>query len=98
MILFAVAITGISTLVYGELKHKKERDKLAQLKTEMKTIEKLVKKAQKDRFINKTLAPAIYNIRIEQYRKRLERLKGEIPAQEKLIKRQGAKKKHKWFK
>lgn len=62
------------------------RSKIKHLKAERATIEDLMEKAQLERFKEKTLSAAVYQIRMEEYRKRLNEIKTKLPVYEALAK------------
>lgn len=77
----------IIIIAYGFWNKRRIKKDLKKMKLEKKTIEKLLKDIQEDRFVDKSMSSAVYNVRSEQYKNRLERLKAKIPVYEKLVKK-----------
>jgi len=67
-------------------KIKRTREKLRKLKLEKESLNRLMKKAQMDRFKKGEISESIYKIRMEKYSQRLNEVKGTIPVLEAMLK------------
>jgi hypothetical protein len=63
------------------------RNKLEDLKTEQKALIRLIKKAQTERYKKATISNIVYKIRMEQYTKRLNANKQNIPVLKSMLRK-----------
>ncbi len=71
--------------VVKKVRKKLAKKKLLELRMELQTLNRLIKKAQEDRFKLKKLTKASYGIRVDRYKKRMTEIKHTIPVLEGIL-------------
>ncbi len=62
------------------------RSKIEKMKAEKESLDKLIKKAQRDRFEKNKISGLVYNIQMEKYNERLQAINDELPVLTKELK------------
>jgi len=79
-------------ILWKRIRIRRIREKLGKLRVEQKSLVKLMKKTQEDRYKKAKLSRMLYRIRMDKYIIRLNETKQTIPVLEEMLKGRGAKK------
>ncbi|MAG19912.1 hypothetical protein CL618_00580 [archaeon] len=85
ILLFIILVIVFGPKVAKKVRVKLAKNKLLNLRLELQTLERLIKKAQEDRFKFKKLTKVTYDIRINRYKDRMTEIKHTIPVLESII-------------
>jgi predicted RND superfamily exporter protein len=82
IILILIILGSIAKPTIKKVRMSLARKKAVALRSELQTLDRLMKKAQEDCFKNKKITEATYKIRMDRYRKRLAEIKHTLPVVE----------------
>ncbi|MBT7706138.1 hypothetical protein HN747_01695 [archaeon] len=85
LILLLLVFIMIGLSIKSKMNKVKLRKKIKKLKNELTSLDSLLRKTQEDRFKKAIISGLVYNIRSENYKRRLENVKSEIPVLEKRL-------------
>jgi len=91
IILFLAILAAISFPATKMIRKKLSKNKLENLRLEQDVINDMIKKAQKECFVDKTISEDTFKIRINRYKSKLARINHTIPVLESIV--SGEKKK-----
>ena len=83
--LIILSLTGL--IIWYMVRKILIRNKVDGLKIEMDEIVNLMKKAQKDRFEYGKISESMYNLKMEKYKERMNKIKAKIPVLESILRK-----------
>jgi hypothetical protein len=86
IVIVLAVLAGISPRAWKTYQHYRNARKVQDLRTELESLNELMKKIQTDYFNTKKIAKATYDIRLEKYRKRIHEIKHTLPVLEARLK------------
>lgn len=85
ILIFLLVMGIISIPLYKVLRKRMAEKKLSRLKSELDTLNILIKKAQEDYFINKRISEETFKIRSDKYKRKIAQINHTIPVLEAII-------------
>ncbi len=82
---FALSVLGY--LSYRVLRKRRLEERVRFLKKEVAVLQELLKRIQEDFYLNHAISRQVYELRKEQYQRKLLKIKSELPVMEKQLKR-----------